>query len=146
MNGGWLRAQSATPFGRYLERRSLTFLAIAVLSSCGGGGGPSAPAVSVTVTPASATTPMNGAPLTFHADVMGSAEQQVIWTVTNGSQTLPGLVSSAGVLQSITDCHLLGATLTIVATSVASRSAIGTATVSVFIGAVNPDTITVPPD
>lgn len=84
--------------------------------------------------------------MVFQAHVSGSADPQVKWTVTNGMQTLPGLISGSGVLQPVTDCALLGATLTITASSVASPSAMGTATVSVVIGFVNPAKIAVPPN
>ncbi|MBS0379566.1 MAG: hypothetical protein JSS29_13835 [Proteobacteria bacterium] len=87
---------------------------------------------------------MRAAPITFHASVTGSSNSQVSWSVLNGTQPVPGLISASGALQPITDCALLGARLTVQATSVASPAAVGSASVSVQIGAVNPATITVP--
>ncbi len=87
---------------------------------------------------------MRATPISFLASITGSSDSRVSWSVLNGTQSLPGLISASGELQSITDCSLLGAKLTVQATSNASPAAVGSASVSVQIGPVNPTTITLP--
>jgi hypothetical protein len=87
---------------------------------------------------------MRAAPISFLASVTGSSDSRVSWSVLNSTQSLPGLISASGELQSITDCSLLGARLTVQATSNASPAAVGSASVSVQIGPVNPTAVTVP--
>lgn len=67
---------------------------------------------------------MRAAPISFIASIMGSSDSRVSWSVLNGTQNLSGLLSACGQLQSITDCSLLGARLTVQATSTAFPTAV----------------------
>jgi hypothetical protein len=101
------------------------------MTACSSGGGSSS--VSVTVTPATASVPVNGTQ-SFTANVIGSSNADVTWAATgggsidsNGVYTAPGAVPSGSV--------------TITATSQANSKAVGTAMVTV----TNSQGITVAP-
>ncbi len=87
---------------------------------------------------------MQSAPIAFVASVTGTSDSHVSWSVLNGTQSLPSLISATGELKSITDCSLLGERLIVQAISNSSPAAVGTASVSLQISPVNPATITVP--
>ncbi len=109
-----------------------------LLVSCGGSG--QAP-VTVSVTPTSAGMSIGGPSVAFSAVVTGASEKTVTWEVSASGNTLPGAISSAGVMQPVTDCKLLGQQLTITATLVSHPASQGSATVTITLQPVNPSAL-----
>ncbi|MGA7922076.1 MAG: hypothetical protein WCA38_20625 [Candidatus Acidiferrales bacterium] len=91
------------------------------MTACGGGN--SSNSISVSVTPLTASVPVNGTQ-TFSANVVGTTNTAVTWTATGG-----GSIDSSGVYTA--PSAVPSGSVTITATSQANSKAMGTATVTV---------------
>lgn len=100
--------------------------------SCGGGGGGGGQALSVVLTPTSATL-LSGASLQFAATVTGSSNAAVVWTASGGTITTGGLYTAPSAV----------GTYQVAAISQADPSQSATAAVTVAGG--QPITVTVSP-
>lgn len=106
---------------RLVALATVAILGLVGMTACGGGS--SNNSISVTVTPATASVPVN-LTQSFSANVAGTTNTAVTWTVTGG-----GSIDSTG-LYTAPSAVPSGA-VTVTATSQADSKAVGTATVTV---------------
>src|ERR1700694_2614453 len=110
---------------------------LCLTAGCGGGGSTQTVVVAVTVSPTPATVPL-GAMQAFMANVTGTNNTAVTWTVQEGAAG--GSITSAGVYTA----PQVAGTYHVVATSVADSTKSGTATIKVPVAVtVNPPAPTV---
>jgi Kelch motif protein/galactose oxidase-like protein len=131
-------------FGEFLSRLVIKRLALVgplallcLTAGCGGGGGTQTAIVAVTVSPTPATV-LLGAMQAFMANVTGTNNTAVTWTVQEGAAG--GSITGAGVYTA----PQVAGTYHVIATSVADTTKNGTATIKVPVAVtVNPPAPTV---
>jgi hypothetical protein len=112
------------------------FLVLTLLAGCGGSGTPAAPAISVAVSPTSATL-IGGATQTFAATVSNdSANAGVTWTASTGA------ITSAGVYTAPSPVTTTSATVTATSKTDTTKTATATITLTPISVSVLPATAT----